>query len=124
MSNIILSHTHSSMAAYEPLISRYGRLPIHFQYSVEVQSSSVTPNGHLWDQVLIRVLNYHLPVASRDDSRQIESQQMSAQEQKKAALVQLLKSWREGDEQEQRETLEYLKKALDEDRLSDRKLFP
>lgn len=29
-----------------------------------------------------------------------------------------------GDEEEQRETWEYLKRALDEDRLSDRKLFP
>jgi hypothetical protein len=29
-----------------------------------------------------------------------------------------------GDEEEQRETWEYLKKALDEDRLSYRKLFP
>ncbi|MBV7328148.1 hypothetical protein KFU94_07785 [Chloroflexi bacterium TSY] len=36
----------------------------------------------------------------------------------------LLKSWdEEGDEQEQSETLEYLKRAIDEDRLSDRKLF-
>jgi hypothetical protein len=29
-----------------------------------------------------------------------------------------------GDEEEQRETWEYLKRVLDEDRLSDRKLFP
>lgn len=40
------------------------------------------------------------------------------------AAIQLLRSWRMGDEQEQRETLEFLKQALDEDRLSDRKLFP
>ena len=40
-------------------------------------------------------------------------------------LVQLLQSWiDEGDEEEQRETLEYLIHALDEDRLSNRKLFP
>lgn len=39
----------------------------------------------------------------------------------------LLQSWdvKESPErEEQRETWEYLKKALDEDRLSDRKLFP
>ena len=42
-----------------------------------------------------------------------------------AGLVQLIQSWiDEGDADEQRETLEYLIQALDEDRLSDRKLFP
>ncbi|MDE2797783.1 MAG: hypothetical protein OXI94_03845 [Gemmatimonadota bacterium] len=42
-----------------------------------------------------------------------------------AGLVQLVQSWMdEGDADEQRETLEYLIQALDEDRLSSRKLFP
>ncbi len=42
-----------------------------------------------------------------------------------ASLVQLVQSWMdEGDTDEQRETLEYLIHALDEDRLSSRKLFP
>ena len=42
-----------------------------------------------------------------------------------AGLVQLVQSWiDEGDTDEQRETLEYLIHALDEDRLSNRKLFP
>jgi hypothetical protein len=41
------------------------------------------------------------------------------------AAIRLLESWRvEGDEQEQRDTWEFLKHALDEDRSSDRKLFP
>ena len=48
--------------------------------------------------------------------------------QRHLALVQLLKSWREEDEkedeQEQRDTWEQLKQALDQDRLSNRKLFP
>lgn len=40
-------------------------------------------------------------------------------------LVQLVQSWMdEGDTDEQRETLEYLIHALDEDRPSNRKLFP
>jgi hypothetical protein len=43
---------------------------------------------------------------------------------KNLAAIELLKSWCEGDEKEQHETMEFLKKALDEDRLSDRKLFP
>ena len=48
--------------------------------------------------------------------------------QRHLALVQLLKSWSEEDEredeQEQRDTWEQLKQALDQDRLSNRKLFP
>jgi len=42
-------------------------------------------------------------------------------------LKQLLQSWAETDDEdvaEQRETLAFLKKALDADRLSDRPLFP
>ena len=42
---------------------------------------------------------------------------------KNEAAIRLLRSWREGNEQEQRKTWEYLKRALDEDRLSYRKLF-
>ena len=42
-----------------------------------------------------------------------------------AAAIALIQSWvDEGDEAEQRETGEFLMKALDEDRLSDRKFFP
>ena len=40
------------------------------------------------------------------------------------ALLDLLRSWEEDDPEEQRETWEYLKVALDEDRLGPRKLFP
>jgi hypothetical protein len=55
----------------------------------------------------LRLLDQHLP--SKDT---------------RAALVELLQSWIEGDAQEQKETGEYLIQALDEDRLSDRDLFP
>ena len=41
-----------------------------------------------------------------------------------AALIAVLDSFMEGDENEQRETGEFLMKALDEDRPSYRKLFP
>lgn len=47
--------------------------------------------------------------------------------QRNQAAIQLLESWcnvGEDDAREQRETLEYLKRMLDEDRLSNRKLFP
>lgn len=41
-----------------------------------------------------------------------------------SVLSNLLKQWREGDEVEQRETGEFLIKALDEDRPEGAKLFP
>ncbi len=41
-----------------------------------------------------------------------------------ADAIRLLRSLCDGDPDEQRETWEFLRQALDEDRLSDRKLFP
>jgi len=61
---------------------------------------------------------------SQNELNKNELPQSIEQSQKNHALIQLLKSWREGDEEEQRNTWEYLKQALDEDPLSDRKLFP
>ena len=44
---------------------------------------------------------------------------------RRTELVTLLQSWMDkGDPEEQRETGEYLIRALDEDRLADRQLFP
>lgn len=43
---------------------------------------------------------------------------------KNRAMIALLQSWREEDEQEQRTTWELLKQALEEGRWSDRELFP
>jgi len=56
----------------------------------------------------LRLLDQHLPTK---DTR--------------GEVVDLLRSWiEEGDAQEQKETGEYLIRTLDEDRLSDRNLFP
>lgn len=44
---------------------------------------------------------------------------------RQAELATLLDSWiQQGDAEEQRETGDFLTRALDEDRMSDRKLFP
>ena len=59
------------------------------------------------ETLTLDLLNQHLPAEDR-----------------RAELVSLLQSWMEGDADEQRETGEYLLHSLDEDRLSDRKLFP
>jgi hypothetical protein len=51
--------------------------------------------------------------------------QSALSRQKQSAAVALLQSWIDDeDEGEQQETGDYLIQALDEDRLSDRKLFP
>ena len=41
-----------------------------------------------------------------------------------AALARLLDEWMQGDEAEQRDTFEFLRRALDEDRPAGYKLFP
>jgi len=60
------------------------------------------------DTLILHLLDQHLP------SKDIQEK-----------LAALLRSWIvEGDSQEQKETGEYLVRALDEDRLSERPLFP
>ena len=127
MNSSFLSSIDNSRAAYEPFIgtSKYGSpLSALSPYLDEMQSSSVTPSGFLWLQVLARMASETSLPISQSEIRKEEPQQSIAQSQKNRALIQLLRSWREGDEQEQRSTWEYLKQALDEDRLSERKLFP
>ena len=64
--------------------------------------------GMLAEQFTLRLLETHLPPKNR-----------------RHRVVELLQTWiDEGDAEEQTETGEYLIRALDEDRLSDRKLFP
>jgi hypothetical protein len=59
-------------------------------------------------ECIVRILDAHLPSAGR-----------------RAQAVALLQSWIDGkDADDQRETGDYLVRVLDEDRLSDRKLFP
>jgi hypothetical protein len=60
------------------------------------------------ETLTLDLLNEHLPSKERH-----------------AELASLLQTWvEEGDAEEQKETGEYLLRVLDEDRLSDRKLFP
>src|SRR5712692_715266 len=102
MSSMILRSIINSRAAHEPFIGAFGTGTPFSGLSrslQETQSSSVTPSGSLWLQTLAR-LAYESPRTVSQRNR---------------ALIQLLKSWREGDEQEQRSTWEYLKQALDED---------
>lgn len=103
-----------------PIYAIQPTLPlIDSQYHIELQSASVTANGQLWQQTLTLMERINTPVLASHELNEAPEKYYEKQMQKDAALIQLLKSWREGDEQEQRETLEYLKQGLDEDRPSD-----
>lgn len=56
-------------------------------------------------------------------SLDVEEERRHQQIAKNQAAIDLLQSWLLNDEKEQQETLQYLMKALDDDRLSHRKLF-
>ncbi len=61
------------------------------------------------------------------DTYVLQTLEKQLEQDKRAAAIALLQSWIDADEEEareQRETGEYLIRVLDEDRLSDRKLFP
>ena len=127
MSSMILRSIMNFRAAHEPFIDAFGTgTPfLGLSHSLrEIQSSSVTPSGSVWLQTLAHLAYEPPSSASQSEIENKELLQSGPQSLKTLALIQLLRSWREGDEQEQRSTWEYLKQALDEDRLSERKLFP
>ena len=62
--------------------------------------------------------------SSTIDKEREQEAARAQQREKNQFAIQLLRSWREEAPEEQRETLAYLKQVIDEDRLSDRKLFP
>ena len=69
---------------------------------------SPTEKGISADAYALQLLNKHLPPKDY-----------------RADLTSLLQEWIDGDDvEEQKETGSYLVRVLDEDRLSDRKLFP
>jgi hypothetical protein len=124
MSEMFINHVGNSFGTDESCINVPENFFIASLYQGEVQSSTVTQSGSLWIQRLL-LLNPEKSLSVLQD--RIEEGRLdrkAIQSHKNYSLVQLLNSWREGDEQEQRETLNFLKKALDEDRVSERKLFP
>ena len=115
----------NSQSAYEPSAhyKAMGQFSVSSPFLMTEQSSSSAPTGKLWQQPLADAGNGSLTAMSHDTLTE-EAEHMRRHE----ALVRLLHSWdeedEEEDEQERRETWEQLKRALDEDRLSERKLFP
>jgi len=60
---------------------------------------------------------------TQSDNTTQRSSEVSDQQASIQTIVQSLRTLLGGDEQEQRQTFEYLKQALDEDRPSNRRLF-
>jgi hypothetical protein len=80
----------------------------------EIQQTPPAQWAHLLE--ILRIFRQSVTVSPPPDTTSTPINQ---------AAIDLLRSWREeGDEAEQRETWEFLQQALDEDRLSDRPLFP
>jgi len=89
-----------------------------------------TPREH-WPKLvqMLRLFREAVTVEPRvsEEFDKIDITKLSQEERIKRnqAAIELLRSWREDDDdEEQKETAEYLEKVLDEDRLSNRPLFP
>ncbi|HKP53938.1 MAG TPA: hypothetical protein VJ183_14960 [Chloroflexia bacterium] len=68
--------------------------------------------------------NISMPPIEPESLALTEEERRSKQIERNQAAIKLLRSWREeGHEQEQREAWEFISRALDEDRLSDRKFY-
>lgn len=80
------------------------------------QNFALTVSGGLWQVVASRLWEEQEAI-TRTESRVVSP------EVKARTAIELLRSWREGDEREQRDTLEYLRTALDENRIRGSKLF-
>lgn len=95
------------------------------------QEIEIIPREY-WDNLLeiVRLfrksvsLNSDLPmIANKENPLKIPKAELLNKQHQ--ALSQLTKEWlEEGDEQEQSETLEYLRQALNENRIDQRTLFP
>jgi hypothetical protein len=120
--NKFSSNISGAIATYGPALSDYSTV----YPSVESQSASSMQSNILWRKTLI------------DVTYEVQEKALIIPEEKveesvdlppvNYAAIELLRSWRENDdpedEEEQKATWDFLKEALDEDRLSYRKLFP
>src|SRR5437588_2389716 len=116
-------YINNSLSVHGSLDSKAER-PTSFadplQSSIDAEKPSSTPPCEpSWQQLIEQIRkDSPSPIESKNNLNGIETELTPEQLQRYHALIQLLHSWdEEGDEQEQRETWEYLKKALDEDRL-------
>lgn len=108
----------SSVAIDEPWGNRFG-LVDHLEADAPEltdQNFALTGSGHLWRVVASGTLTEGSVVT-------MEASRIARQTAKTRAAIELLRSWRGGDQAEQRGTLEFLKTALNENRIPGTKLF-
>ncbi len=101
----------NSNLTYEPLI---GGLGYRMLSSIEMQSPSITLDSSLWEEIQAHSTYEKSLTAPQNSSNRNESYQGTTLSPENQALIQLLRSWRESDDEERIETWEYLKHALDE----------
>jgi hypothetical protein len=111
---------------------------LKFYSSIDKQVASVVDNVA---GIVAGIIEHRLSTMSRKILKQLPDQDHTGSNQRiktplpqrteaeqlarNLAVIELLREWREeGNEEEERESFENLKRALDEDRLSDRPLFP
>ena len=84
----------NSGAAYAPLKLKMfsGGFSLHFQYKLEMPSSSVSLVSHLWQKALVDPENNDLFSAEKYQTSKNDSHG-----QKNTDLQQILNSWREGE---------------------------
>lgn len=68
-------------------------------------------------------MNEKNTITTKQNQTFVMSETAEKLDEKNAKAISLLDFWLRGDEKEQKETWDFLKKSLDEDRLSDRKFY-
>lgn len=108
----------SSVAINEPWARRFGPpdLMVEDGFELADQNFALTDSGYLWQVIASRS-------RAEQDTAVSETWRILRQAAQIRAAMELLRSWREGDQTEQGSTLEFLKTALDENRAPGTKLF-
>jgi hypothetical protein len=108
----------SSVAIDEPWGKRFGPPDLLEARVFELvdQNFALSDSGRLWQVAASQTLAEQTAAA-------FQRSQIIRHAAKTRAAIELLRSWREGDEAEQRSTLEFLRTALDGNRIPGIKLF-
>jgi hypothetical protein len=108
----------SSVAINEPWAGRFGASDLLGGRGFEPadQNFALSDSGCLWQIVASRT-------RAEQEALALKASRIVRQAAKTRAAIELLRSWRGGDQTEQRSTLEFLRTALDENRVPGSKLF-
>src|SRR5579884_213462 len=97
MDDMFFKKISESRTSYSNDFSTLGAVsPLYSCLSIEKQSPSVTLNGQLWQQSLVQMIHTGSAISVRKSIGE------NVEQGKREALIKLLRSWREGDEEEQK----------------------